>query len=59
MRVVTFKLEQDLLELIELMRVRLNMNRSEFIRYMIQYYLEREYYPKEKVPEAKVEKMRL
>jgi len=59
MRVVTFKVEQDLLELVDLMRIKLNMNRSEFMRYVIQYYLDREYKPNEKVPKAKVEKMRL
>jgi metal-responsive CopG/Arc/MetJ family transcriptional regulator len=59
MRVVTFKIEQDLLELMDLMRVKLNMNRSEFIRYTIKYYLDHEYKPNEKIPKAKVEKMRL
>jgi len=59
MRVVTFKIEQDLLELVDLMRIRLNMNRSEFIRYAIKYYLDHEYKPNEKIPKAKVEKMRL
>jgi len=59
MRVVTFKIEEDLLGLVDLMRVKLNMNRSEFIRYVIQYYLDHEYKPNEKIPKAKVEKMRL
>jgi len=59
MRVVTFKVEQDLLELVDLMRIKLNMNRSEFMRYVIQYYLDREYKPNETVPKAKVEKTRL
>ena len=59
MRVVTFKVEQDLLDLVDLIRVKLNMNRSEFIRYVIQYYLDREYKSDEVVSKAKVEKMRL
>ena len=58
-RVVTFKIEQDLLELVDLMRIKLNMNRSEFIRYAIEYYIKHEYRSNEKVQKAKVEKMRL
>jgi metal-responsive CopG/Arc/MetJ family transcriptional regulator len=56
MVVVTVKLERDMLDLVDTIRVALNMNRSEFIRHVIQYYIDREYIPKQKVPEAKVEK---
>jgi Ribbon-helix-helix protein, copG family. len=56
MVVVTVKLERDMLELVDTMRVALNMNRSEFIRHVIQYYIDREYTPKQTMPKAKVEK---
>ena len=56
MSVVTFKIERDLLELVESMRINTNMNRSEFIRNALQYYIEHEYKPKSKMPKAKVEK---
>jgi metal-responsive CopG/Arc/MetJ family transcriptional regulator len=56
MRVVTFKIERDMLELLDTLSIALKMNRSELIRYMIQYYIDHEYTPKQKVPTAKVEK---
>ena len=56
MVVVTVKMEKDMLELVDTMRIALNMNRSEFIRHVVQYYIDREYIPKQKVPKAKVEK---
>ena len=58
-RVVTVKIETDLLELIDMVRIKLDMNRSEFIRYAVKYYIDHEYRSNEKVPKAKVEKMRL
>jgi len=56
MRVVTFKIERDMLELLDTLSIALKMNRSELIRYIIQYYIDHEYTPKQKVPKAKVEK---
>jgi len=56
MSVVTFKIERDLLELVESMRINTNMNRSEFIRHALQYYIEHEYKPNNNVTKAKVEK---
>ncbi len=43
MRVVTFKIEKDMLELVDTLSIQLKMNRSEMIRYMIQYYIDHEY----------------
>jgi len=56
MRVVTFKIERDLLELVDTLSIQMRMNRSELIRHMIQYYIDHEYTPKQKAPKAKVEK---
>ena len=56
MRVVTFKIEKDMLELVDTLSIQLKMNRSEMIRYMIQYYIDHEYTSKQTVPKAKVEK---
>ena len=56
MSVVTFKIERDLLELVESMRINTNMNRSEFIRHALQYYIEHEYKPKNTMAKATVEK---
>jgi len=56
MRVVTFKIERDLLELVDTLSIQMRMNRSELIRYMIKHYIDHEYMPKQRVPEAKVEK---
>jgi len=57
MIVITFKMDRDMLELVEAMRLDLNMNRSEFIRHVIQYYIEHEYKPKQQTPKARVEKI--
>jgi len=57
MIVVTFKMERDMLELVDGMRIELNMNRSEFLRHVIQYYIEHEYKPKNTVPKARVERI--
>ena len=56
MRVVTFKIEQDDLERMEVARMDMGMERSEFIRRAIQYYIEHEYKPKETINKARVEK---
>jgi len=56
MRVVTFKIEQDDLERMELVRMAMGMERSEFIRMAIKYYIEHEYKPKNTIGKARVEK---
>jgi len=56
MRVVTFKIPQDMLEIVDSICIGSKMNRSEFIRYVIEYYITHEYRSKETVPKAKVEK---
>jgi metal-responsive CopG/Arc/MetJ family transcriptional regulator len=58
MRVVTFKIEEDLLELLDRYAIRYNLNRSEAIRKVIETFLKGEL-EKETVPVAKVEKIRL
>jgi metal-responsive CopG/Arc/MetJ family transcriptional regulator len=55
MRVVTFKMEEDLLELLDRYAIKYGLNRSEAIRKAIEA-LVREDLEKEKVPQAKVEK---
>ena len=60
MRVITFKIERDMLEVMDSICIKLKKSRSEFIRDAIDYYITREYRSKETVPKAKVEKgMRL
>jgi len=58
MRVVTFKLEEDLLELLDRYAIRYGLNRSEAIRKAIETLVKSEL-EKETVPLAKVEKLRL
>jgi len=58
MRVVTFKIEEDLLEQLDRYAIRNNMYRSEAIREVIRDFIRREL-EKETVPVAKVEKMKL
>jgi metal-responsive CopG/Arc/MetJ family transcriptional regulator len=55
MRVVTFKMEEDLLELLDRYAIKYGLNRSEAIRKAIEA-LVREDLEKENVPTAKVEK---
>ena len=54
MRVVTFKIEEDLLELLDGYAIRHGMNRSEAIRKAIERLLR-----DETVPPARVEKIKL
>jgi len=56
MRVVTFKIEQDDLERMEVARMAMGVERSEFIRRAIKYYIEHEYKPKDDITKARVEK---
>jgi len=58
MRVVTFKVEEDLLELLDRYAIRNGLNRSEAIRKAIEGLVKSEI-EKESVPVARVEKIRL
>lgn len=58
MRVVTFKVEEDLLELLDRYAIRYGLNRSEAIRKAIETLVKGEL-EKETVPVAKVEKVKL
>jgi metal-responsive CopG/Arc/MetJ family transcriptional regulator len=58
MRVVTFKVEEDLLELLDRYAIRYGLNRSEAIRKAIEKVVNEEI-SKDTVPLAKVEKIRL
>ena len=55
MRVVTFKIEQDTLELLDKYAIKYKLNRSEAIRKAIETLVKGEL-EKETVPTAKVEK---
>ena len=57
-RVVTFKIEQDLLELLDKYAIKYKLNRSEAIRKAIETLVKGEL-AKETVPQARVEKFRL
>ena len=58
MRVITFKIEEDLLELLEKYAIHHKLNRSEAIRKAIETLVKGEL-EKETVPVAKVEKVKL
>ena len=58
MRVITFKIEEDMLELLDRYTIRYNLNRSEAIRKAIETLVKGDL-EKETVVTAKVEKMRL
>ncbi|AEE95070.1 MULTISPECIES: ribbon-helix-helix protein, CopG family [Acidianus] len=58
MRVVTFKAEEDLLELLDRYAIKYGLNRSEAIRKAIENLVKDEV-NKETVPVARVEKIRL
>ncbi|BDB98873.1 ribbon-helix-helix protein, CopG family [Saccharolobus caldissimus] len=58
MRVVTFKVEEDLLELLDRYAIKYGLNRSEAIRKAIEKMV-RDELSKETVPVARVEKIRL
>ena len=58
LRVVTFKIEQDLLELLDKYAIKYKLNRSEAIRKAIETLVKGEL-EKETLPTAKVEKFRL
>jgi len=56
MRVITFKIEEDLLELLERYAIKYGLNRSEAIRKAIEKMV-RDELSKETVPVARVEKI--
>ncbi|ADF27753.1 hypothetical protein STIV2_B60 [Sulfolobus turreted icosahedral virus 2] len=58
MQVITFKIEQDLLELLDKYALKHGLNRSEAIRRCIETVVRNEI-KQETVPVAKVEKIRL
>jgi metal-responsive CopG/Arc/MetJ family transcriptional regulator len=58
MRVVTFKIEEDLLELLDAYAINHKLNRSEAIRKAIEEML-KPYYEKQTYPPAKIEKIKL
>jgi len=58
MRVVTFKVEEDLVELLDRYAIRYGLNRSEAIRKIIEKVVNEEI-SKDTVPPARVEKIRL
>ena len=58
MRVVTFKIEEDLLELLDMYAIKHGLNRSEAIRKAIENLVKEEM-SKEVVPPGRVEKIKL
>ncbi len=58
MRVITFKIEDDLLELLDRYAIKYNLNRSEAIRRAIDRMVKEEF-SKEVVPPIKIEKIKL
>ncbi len=59
MRVVTFKVEADLLEQIDIYAMNHGLNRSEAIRLAMQKLIEEERKKEKPLPPAKIEKFRL
>lgn len=58
MKVITFKAEEDLLELLDRYAIRYGLNRSEAIRRAVEKMVKEEM-SKESVPKARVERMKL
>ena len=59
MRVVTFKVEADLLEQLDVYAMNHNLNRSEAIRLAMRKLLEDERKKEKPIPPAKIEKFKL
>ena len=59
MRVVTFKIEEDVLELVDKIAIEKGLYRSEVIREAVKEFIRRKLLEKESVPVAKVEKIKL
>ena len=58
MRVVTFKIEEDLLELLDRYAIKYNLNRSEAIRRAIEQMIKEEF-ENEIIPPMKIERIKL
>jgi len=58
MRVVTFKIEEDLLELLDRYAIKYNLNRSEAIRRAIEQMIKEEF-ENETIPPMKIERIKL
>jgi len=58
-RVVTFKIEEDVLELVDKIAIEKGLYRSEVIREAVKEFIRRKLLEKESVPVAKVEKIKL
>jgi len=58
-RVVTFKIEEDALELVDKIAIEKGLYRSEVIREAVKEFIRRKLLEKESVPVAKVEKIKL
>ncbi len=58
MRVITFKIEEDLLELLDRYAIKYNLNRSEAIRRAIERMVKEEF-SREIIPPMKIEKIKL
>jgi len=58
LRVVTFKVEEDLLELLDRYAIKYNLNRSEAIRRAIEQMIKEEF-KNEIIPPMKIEKIKL
>jgi len=58
-RVVTFKIEEDLLEQLDYYAINHHLNRSEAIRMMIATVVKQEREKEPPIPNAKIEKLKL
>ncbi len=58
MRVITFKIEEELLELLDRYAIKHNLNRSEAIRRAIDQMIKEEF-SREIIPPMKIEKIKL
>jgi len=58
LRVITFKVNEDLLELLDKYAIKYNLNRSEAIRRAIEQMIKEEF-KNENIPPMKIEKIKL
>lgn len=52
LRIVTFKIEEELLEEVDKLALKLGVSRSTIIRWAIEYYLEQKPYPHKRYVEV-------
>jgi len=52
LRIVTFKIEEELLEKVDKLALKLGVSRSTIIRWAIEYYLEQKPYPHKRYVEV-------